>query len=328
MSAALGVSVIVCAYTEDRWDELGAAIASLQRQSIPPDEILIVIDHNPALYTRAEAHFSGVKVLENVRQRGLSGARNSGIAAAQSAIIAFMDEDAIAAPDWIERLKAGYENPQVVGVGGAIEPLWAAGRPGWFPQEFDWVVGCTYLGMPTTVKPIRNLIGCNMSFRREMFDAIGGFRDGIGRIGTRPVGCEETELCIRARQYAPNSLLTYDPQARVQHRVPPQRSTWHYFRSRCYSEGLSKALVARYVGANSALASERAYTFVTLPQGFKRGLVDALTRRDLDGLRRASAIGLGLAITTTGYLVGVVMERLAARRKPAAAPQSSERPAI
>ena len=80
------------------------------------------------------------------QQRGISGARNSGIAAARGAIIAFLDDDAIAAPDWLEQLLAGYSSPNVLGVGGAIEPQWQGGRPRWFPPEFDWVVGCTYLG--------------------------------------------------------------------------------------------------------------------------------------------------------------------------------------
>lgn len=315
MTSSQSISVIVCAYTEARWDELGTAIDSLQNQSIPPDEIIIVIDHNPTLLERVRAHFTGVVVIENTHQRGLSGARNSGIAVAKGDVIAFMDEDAVAAPNWIERLKAGYADPQTLGVGGAIEPMWVTGRPTWFPNEFDWVVGCTYVGMPETQAPIRNLIGCNMSFKREVFDTVGGFRDGIGRIGTLPVGCEETELCIRIKQHAPDSQLLYDPAARVQHRVPAQRATWNYFRSRCYSEGISKALVARYVGTDSALASERKYTLVTLPKGVMRGVGSSISDRDFKGLRRASAIVLGLGITTVGYMTGVLRDRVASLKE-------------
>ncbi len=163
----------------------------------------------------------------------------------------------------------------VIGVGGAIEPVWLEGRPAWFPEEFDWVVGCTYHGMPQTQTGVRNLIGCNMSFRREVFGLVGGFRDGIGRVGTRPVGCEETEICIRINHRWPNRKLLYDPQARVNHRVPPNRATWHYFRTRCFSEGLSKSLVTQYVGSKDGLASERTYTFHTLPRGVLRGAADA-----------------------------------------------------
>jgi cellulose synthase/poly-beta-1,6-N-acetylglucosamine synthase-like glycosyltransferase len=112
-----------------------------------------------------------------------------------------MDEDATAAPDWLERLTHGYDSDEVLGVGGTIDPLWLTGRPAWFPAEFDWVVGCTYRGLPETANRVRNLIGCNMSFRREVFQQVGGFRSGIGRIGLRPVGCEETELCIRLNQH-------------------------------------------------------------------------------------------------------------------------------
>ena len=100
-------------------------------------------------------------------------------------------------------------------MGGAIEPLWESDRPRWFPPEFDWVVGCTYRGMPCEPKPVRNLIGCNMSFRREVFAQIGGFRDEIGRVGARPSGCDETELCIRLGQRLPHALLLYSPCARV-----------------------------------------------------------------------------------------------------------------
>jgi len=312
---ARDVSVIICAYTEARWDELVAAIESVQQQKTPPREIIVVIDHNPGLLERVRAHMSGVVAVKNGEPRGLSGARKSGIAAAQGQVIAFLDDDAVAEPDWLEQLVAGYDDPRVLGVGGMIEPLWLDGRPDWFPEEFDWVVGCTYRGMPQMTTPVRNLIGCNMSFRQTVFEAIGGFRCGIGRVGTRPVGCEETELCIRARQRWPESVLLYEPRARVHHRVPANRACWSYFRSRCYAEGLSKALVSQFVGTEDGLASEWTYTLRTLPQGIVRGLADTLLRRDPMGMMRAGAIAAGLAITTAGYLMGTASRWFRVRGK-------------
>lgn len=306
------ISVVVCAYTEERWDDLVTCVASLQSQTIAPKEIVVVIDHNPRLFARASREFHGVTVVENGDQRGLSGARNTGIAAASGSIIAFLDEDALAMPDWLEKLGASYADPQVLGVGGSIVPVWAQGRPEWFPEEFDWVVGCVYRGMPESIAPVRNLIGCNMSFRRDVFAAAGGFRNGIGRVGTRPVGCEETELCIRVRQRWPHGQLLYQPQARVYHRVPANRSRWSYFRSRCYAEGLSKALVARLVGAQDGLASERAYVMRTLPRAVGKGIGDAVLRRDRAGLARAGAIAGGLVLTALGYLIGLKEWRPAA----------------
>jgi len=242
----------------------------------------------------------------NSGERGLSSARNTGIALARGSIIAFMDEDATAQPDWLERLAAGFDDERVLGVGGAIAPQWMAGQPDWFPAEFNWVVGCTYTGLPDTTAPIRNLIGCNMAFRRDVFASVGGFRDGIGRIGTRPLGCEETELCIRARQQWPGGEFIYEPAARVDHRVPASRGTWSYFQSRCYAEGLSKALVARLVGASDGLSSERRHALRTLPLGIGRGLADAVRHGDLAGIGRAISIVAGLGIVTAGYLVGKI----------------------
>lgn len=308
MSAPLDVSVIVCAYTEDRWNDLVAAVESLRRQVVPPREIILVVDHNPALLERARARFLEIAIVENGGRRGLADARNSGVAAARGAIVAFLDDDASAAPDWTAQLLAGYADPGVVGVGGDIAPRWQQERPAWFPREFDWVVGCTYRGMPSGAAPVRNLIGANMSFRREVFEVAGLFRSQMGRIGTHPVGCEETELCIRVGQRWPGAILLYQPSARVHHHVPPARGRWSYFRARCYGEGLSKAQVRQFVGAGAGLSSERAYALRTLPLGVAAGLAET-ARGDGSGLLRAGAIVAGLAITTAGFVRGALQSR-------------------
>src|ERR1700680_4305787 len=98
------ISVVICAYTEERWYDLIAAVESIQRQSIPPREIILVIDHNTSLFERARTQISGLDVIENSEPSGLSGARNSGIAKSQGTLIAFLDDDAVAEPDWLERL--------------------------------------------------------------------------------------------------------------------------------------------------------------------------------------------------------------------------------
>jgi glucosyl-dolichyl phosphate glucuronosyltransferase len=298
------ISVVVCAYTDRRWDDLRAAVASVHAQTVPALEVIVSVDHNPALRERIRRHLADVVVVDNQQRQGLSGARNAGLAVAKGDVVAFLDDDATAAPDWLERLAAGYAAPDVLGVGGAIEPVWSTNRPRCFPEEFDWVVGCTYRGMPVMQAPVRNLIGANMSIRRSVLNSVGGFRCDIGRIGTRPLGCEETELCIRSRRRWPNGRFLYDPSARVRHRVPASRASWRYFHARCYAEGLSKALVARASDVRSGLASERAYTMRVLPRGMVRGVVEAVAHGDPAGLGRSVMIATGLAVTTAGYLVG------------------------
>lgn len=304
------ISVIICAFTEERWDATVAAIQSAQQQTLPPDEIILVIDHNPTLLERARANISGIIAIENSEPQGLSGSRNSGLAIAHGDLIAFLDDDAIAELDWLEKLHDRCLDPQVLGTGGAVDPFWLSQKPSWFPEEFYWVIGCTYRGLPETSTTVRNLYGGCGCWRKEVFDVVGAFRHGIGRVGTIPKGCEETELCIRARQRWPEKVFLYEPSARINHQVPAKRATWSYFRARCYGEGLSKAAISRFVGAKDGLATERSYTMRTLPRGVLHGLGDAFLRRDPSGIGRASAIVAGLLITSAGYLVGSTQQQM------------------
>lgn len=302
------LSVVICAYTEARWDDLRAAVSSVRRQSVAPVEIIVAIDHNDRLLQRARAELAGVTVLENQEARGLSGARNTGVKAARGALIAFLDDDAVAAPDWLELLARACADPAVLGCGGRIEPAWRVGEPSWFPDEFNWVVGCSYRGLPVARSAVRNLIGSSMCIRREVFESIGYFRGDVGRVGKHPVGCEETELCIRARQHWPERAFLYEPASVIRHMVPGSRARWGYFCSRCFFEGRSKALVARFAGARDGLSSERAYTRSVLPRGVARNLAHVFTQGDVRGLARAAAIVAGLAITSAGYVTGALAQ--------------------
>lgn len=307
IQATCDISVIICTYTEKRWDDLVGAVESVKRQTRIPYEIIVVVDHNATLLEMAQERLEDVVVVENTDIKGLSGARNSGIAVAISQFIAFLDDDAIASPEWLKLLSEGFIHEQVLGIGGPIIPTWSTIKPSWLPEEFYWVVGCTYKGMPRTTSKIRNPIGANMCFRRAIFDSVGGFRSGIGRLGTLPLGCEETELCIRVRQQWPQSYFLYLPRVSVSHRVPANRSTWSYFCSRCYSEGLSKAVVTQHVGRRDGLASEYSYSFRTLPKGVAKNLRDVFSRGDVMGLVRAVTIVTGLLITTAGYCIGCIV---------------------
>jgi glycosyltransferase involved in cell wall biosynthesis len=312
-------SVVICAYTDERWDDLVAAVASVRGQTRPAHETIVVIDHNQAMLQRAELELEDALVMANAGSRGLSGARNTGVATATGDVLVFLDDDAAAHPGWLAALADAYADPAVIGAGGAIVPAWDTARPGWFPEEFQWVVGCTYRGMPEGVAEVRNLIGANMSFRRTVFDTGLTFESSFGRVGKSMLHCEDTEFCIRVGQTWPESRFLHVPAASISHRVPDGRTRWSYFRERCYTEGLSKAQLARLRGSRDGLSAERDYALRALPLGVLRGVRDAARGRG-DGLRRAGAIVAGLGLTTAGYAVGAVRNR---RAKPATATASA-----
>lgn len=308
-------STVICAYTLDRWPEIVRAVESVQHQDRAAFEIALVVDHNPQLLARARETFEGVVVVENMHPQGLSGARNTGVEATEGDVVAFLDDDAAADPGWLRWLADTYRDPDVLGVGGYIVPAWATARPRWWPDEFDWVIGCSYRGLPRRRSEVRNPIGANMSFRRDVLQKAGRFTSGIGRIGTRPLGAEETELSIRARRAFPRGRVVYEPRARVSHLVPAARATPGYFLRRCYAEGLSKAAVSDLVGSEHALASERSYAVRTLGRGVLRNLGDMVRHRDPGAAARAAWIVAGLAVTTAGFVVGKVQGALQRRAR-------------
>jgi glucosyl-dolichyl phosphate glucuronosyltransferase len=304
-TARTPVSIVICAHTLDRWSDICEAVESARLQDPPAEEIILVVDHNPELEEKARAAFPDTAVLTNREQRGLSGARNTGVARARGKIVAFLDDDAVASSNWAARLFAECETPGVAGAAPMIEPLWAGRCPSWFPGEFLWVVGCSYRGLPEERQEVRNLLGAACAVRRDLFERVGGFNHRLGRTESGlPMGCEETEFCIRARQLTGDAKFFFQPSTVVRHKVPAARQTWRYFTLRCYAEGLSKAYLSRLVGRDQGLSSERTYVFRTLPAGVAWGIGDALIRFDLSGLGRAAAIIWGLACASAGYVRG------------------------
>jgi glycosyltransferase involved in cell wall biosynthesis len=308
------ISAVVCTHTLDRWGALVRAVESLQEQTMDLEEIVVAVDHNDELLERCRAELDGVTVVANGQQRGLAGARNTAIERVASDIVAFLDDDAWAADDWAKHLVAVYEDPSVVAVGGAVEAAWTTERPEWFPREFDWVVGCTYKGLPTVRSQVRNLIGANMSFRTAALAEVGSFDELLGRVGANGAGCEETELCIRLAQHDAEARIIFEPQARVRHEVPVQRTTFDYFKQRCRAEGASKAIVSRLVGSDDALSSERAYLTRTLPIGAVRGL-GRLLWLDTSGAKRSGAMVVGVACVGRAYLGGSLRRASGRRRR-------------
>jgi cellulose synthase/poly-beta-1,6-N-acetylglucosamine synthase-like glycosyltransferase len=292
------ISVIIAAFSMQRWQNLHDAVSSVSAQTIAPFEIIVVIDHNPALLDRALREFKGVKVLANKHCQGASGARNTGVTASHGEIVAFLDDDACASATWLESLVQHFTDVGVVGVGGRLDPIWATSRPRWFPIEFDWAVGTSYLGMPLGAEVVRNVWTNNMAIRRRAFDKVGGFRPDFGKVGTksRP---EDTDLCLRVAE-ANGGVWIYEPEAAAGHQVPVERTTIRYFIHRCFNEGWGKAALSALNGAAASTSTERSYTTHILPAGIKRELRDFASGNP-SGLLRSFAIVMGLASAMIGF---------------------------
>jgi glycosyltransferase involved in cell wall biosynthesis len=310
--AAPLLSVVITTYSPRRWETLVECVRAVQQQSLSPHEIVVVVDNNPGLLARAAERFPDVRVVASSGRAGVSSARNAGVQCTTGDVVAFVDDDAVPDRHWLAALARAYGDTGVVGTGGAVRAAFESRRAWWFPEEFDWVMGCSYRGLRAASPDIRNPIGANMSFRRSALDAAGPFAEELGPGSARGFYAEETELSIRVRQRT-GGRIVHVPDARVDHMIPDERMRWRYFARRCWSEGGSKAEIVARLGSAPALASERAYATRTLPAGVVRELSRAV-HGDLTGLGRGAAIVAGLSITLAAYVRGRLDRNLAPAR--------------
>jgi hypothetical protein len=301
-ATAATASVVIAAHTLDRSVDLTRAVASALSQEPRPQEVIVAVDNNPELYKWVGQELPAVVPVHNQGVAGASGTRNVGASVATGSVLAFLDDDEIARPGWLRNLTAPLARPDVAGAGGHVEPMWFGQMPRWMPEEFLWVVGASYRGQPSTATPVRNVWAGNMAVGREDFWAVGGFREGFGKLGARVFRPEDTDFCIRLTTALGGRPWWYEPSARIGHSVPPYRGTLRYFVRRCYSEGQGKAEMAVLLGPDEGLLDERRHARRTLPQGVRRELWQAVSGREFTAAQRASAICVGLSAAGLGYL--------------------------
>jgi hypothetical protein len=147
-----------------------------------------------------------------------------------------------------------------------------------------------------------------MVVRRQAFEAVGGFRDGFGKVDdqNRP---EDTDLCLRMST-TDGGVWMYVPNAVIRHEVPADRSTFRFFLNRCYAEGRGKVQMAGHLNGARELGTEREYVRRTVPRAVTRGLLDAGRGRGVAHALRAGAVVA--AIVAAGF--GVVVESLSTAR--------------
>ncbi len=217
-------SIVICCYTLARWSDLVDAVAEADRQAGGVAEVLVCVDHNDALLERAREQLPRATVIENIHERGLSGARNTAVEHASGEVLVFLDDDAVRDRAGCGRCSTRSPTARLPSSAARPHPRGRTST-GWFPAEFDWVVGCSYRGLPRRRARVRNVMGCNMAFRREVFKAGLRFLQ-VGRTGDDTAGCEETELCIRVQQLWSNAAVVFELEAVVRHRVPQSRCSW------------------------------------------------------------------------------------------------------
>jgi len=247
----LRVSAIICTHNRDHY--LGAAIDSLLSQTFADFEV-VVVDNASSDRTRqvVEARLSDSRlgyVYESVT--GLSIARNTGANAAKSGIIAYLDDDAIASPDWLQTLWNAYQtNEKLAIAGGKVTLIWEdeTTAPSWLSEGLAGNLGAYDLGKSVLYidRPGLTPRGLNYSVRRTFLEQIGGFDPNLGRVGKNLLSNEELHMTNLALQTG--WQVAYLPDALVAHHVSPDRVRRGWFLSRGWWQGISECYREQIAG--------------------------------------------------------------------------------
>jgi glycosyltransferase involved in cell wall biosynthesis len=245
------ISVVIC--THQRSAALSRCLESLSQQSVKLD--IIVVDSGSQ---EPEAALIGAlsrrHAARHIRlsEAGLSRARNAGLAAARAPWIAYLDDDAIPAADWAEKLVGSiFATADAAAIGGAILPDWEAALPAWWPRALVGaltVLECGIAGrvggaaLPRGVEPY----GANIAFHKETLWSFGGFPECLGRSGDALLSNEETY--VLRRLHAAGRIILFTPEIIVRHHIGRDRLTPEWLLRRQYWSGISEAVMLDALG--------------------------------------------------------------------------------
>lgn len=242
------------------------AVKSLVEQTADPaDYEILVIDNGSTDDTKEriseladETDRVDVRYLEESRT-GIAFARNTGYEQARGEYIAYIDDDAAAKPDWLERVInniRGADAP-LIALGGQIHPLYEAPKPNWFMDEYEirtWGDERRFLG------PDESFSASNMVIQRQAFVEVKGFQTDVGMSGERLMVGEEPQVFKQFwEELSCQQRILYDPEMRVMHSVPAHKMRLFTSAGRHFVHGQFWGRVVLSSGRGRFAATVRAF---------------------------------------------------------------------
>jgi len=236
------ISVIICTHNRGQvFEETVRNFLECHTDGI--DHELVLVDNNSTDGTREIAERfatmnSRIRYVKEA-QEGLSHARNKGIRVSVGDIVAFVDDDVDFSPFWMTALDSAFKRrADIACIGGRVVPYFEADRPSWIGDDILWIYGVTRYGdVEREILPPEIPIGCNMAFRRSVFEQIGVFHPSLGRTPGSLLSGEDDHIMHLVANAGLKTL--YSPDARVSHRISPARLTRQWVLSRFYWGGVS-----------------------------------------------------------------------------------------
>jgi len=239
------LTIAICTYR--RFDWLKKCLEALKNQTLPPEEFALVVVDNSLLKDDSTAFRDSIPSFKNLEyiitdKSGLSYARNIAIDRCRTPIIAFLDDDAIAAPDLADKIVEAFNRYPAVGViGGRVYPIWENDPPAWLKGKLlnclavlDWGDEDVYIDAG------KWLVGANIAYRTGILRKCGGFNLSLGRKGSILLAHEEmaTNISIQAHGYD----AVYVPSIEVKHLIQKERLTKEWLLKDAMWEGASRVI--------------------------------------------------------------------------------------
>ena len=289
------ISVVICTFNRSAY--LPRLLESLRMQKIDSRsfEILVVdnnsTDETPGVVRGLQETMRNLRYVYEPEQ-GLSLARNRGLREARSPLVAYVDDDAYAEPQWLASIVEAFrEGERIVCVGGPVKLDWQGERPQWVPEKYESLYTSVDHGSeerPLTPKDY--LVGANMAFRRGWLLDRGGFPSDLGRKGACLLSGEEA--VVYQSVFASGGEAFYHPGARVMHRVTTERKNRKWFMRRLFWDGATQPILDGGTGQPAKTYWRNAYHDARRCARFsleaawavlridRKGLIDALCRLD------------------------------------------------
>ncbi|MDO1451024.1 glycosyltransferase [Rhodocytophaga aerolata] len=244
---SITLSVVIPTY--NRVFYLTKVLKGLEQQSLDKSCFEIIIVDNKSTDNTKEVVLGYSTSIENLiyiyePKQGLNYARNTGLCQARGEYIAYLDDDAVPYEHWAKKIIEVFASvkPQPGVVGGPTVPVWVGEKPTWLIPKFEPAISMiNYGGESRFLQGREFLVGANMAFLKTALVSIGGFIDGLDRIGDKLLSGGDTAAIESVKKL--NLGVYYHPDIAVDHYVSANRLTHKWFIKRYYWGGYSEALM-------------------------------------------------------------------------------------